>query len=37
MGADRQVSNSSGVVRIAGIALLWIGRTSPLGSLVRNA
>jgi hypothetical protein len=32
-----QVSTSSGVVRITGIALGWIAPTSAFGSVVRNA
>ena len=36
-GAVIQVSTSSGVVRITGIALGWIVPTSAFGSVVRNA
>lgn len=36
-GAVIQVSTSSGVVRITGIAFGWIGPTSEFGSVVRNA
>jgi hypothetical protein len=36
-GAVIQVSTSSGVVRITGIALRWMTPTSAFGSVVRNA
>ena len=36
-GAVIQVSTSSGVVRITGIALGWTVPTSAFGSVVRNA
>src|SRR6202022_1918792 len=36
-GAVIQVSTSSGVVRITGIALGWMAPTSAFGSVVRNA
>ena len=36
-GARNQISNSSSVVRMTGMAFVWIGATTEFGSVVRNA